>query len=361
MNNKCTMTLKSYITSNIYWGLWFMFCFRTVVFRTVGPLSLHQSKILLWSLLVGFVLLGTAATYKTRRNHLSVLVNVALPFEIYTVLSYKDYLSWQTTACLITASILSTAYILIISTEKIPCRQLRHIIIKRRITKCLLGTRTIIACCFLFIVLSVASTTLFGTSLTKSSINAYKDDGNDTWTIANNIEQVCLFSEERWHSLSNKEKTTAMQVIANIECRYLGLPHELTVVTAPLGENAAASYDDRTHIITINIKHFEESDPLDIIDSICHEAYHAYQHRLCDAYDSVDDQYKSLLGFYDVTFYKQEFAHYTNGSGNFYEYYFQHCETKARDYASDSVDEYKHRIQNHLGDSAQLRYDTATQ
>lgn len=348
MNNKCTMTLRGYIISNVYWGLLFMYWFRTIVFRTYDTLSLHQSKILLWGLFVGCILFGIAVTYKTRRNHLSVLVNISLPFEIYTMLSYKNYVSWQTTICLIVALILSAGYILIISTAKTPRRRQRHIIIKRRIAKCLLGTRTIISCCLLFIVLSVASTTLFGNSLTKSSINAYKDDGNNTWTISNNIEQVCLFSEEKWHSLSNKEKTTAMQVIANIECRYLGLPHELTVVTASLSENVAASYDDRTHTININIKHFEDADPLDIIDSICHEAYHAYQHRLCDAYDSVNDQYKTLLDFYDVTFYKEEFADYTNGSDNIYEYYFQHCEIKARNYASSAVDEYEYRIQEYL-------------
>lgn len=258
-------------------------------------------------------------------------------------------MSWQILVSLIATVVLSAGYIFIISTTKIASRRPRALIIIKKIRHCLLGMRTITTCCLLLIVASVAAGTLFGVSLTRSSVSPSKEKTGSTWTIANNIDMVCRFSETKWYALSSEEKTTAMQVIANIECRYLGLPHELTLITASLPGNTLASYDDRTHTIKIDIDHFEESPPDEIIDSICHEAYHAYQYRLCDAYDSMDDQYRSLLDFYDVAFYKQKFQNYSSGEDDFYIYYIQRCEVKARSYAKSAVAEYEYKISKYLG------------
>lgn len=349
MNNKNTMGLKRFFYSHLFWGSLFMYWFRVTTFRVADPLSLTQSKFLLWGLVICCTLLGIGLTCKLRRNHLSILVNIALPFELYTLYTYRSCLSQQILISLIAAVILSVAYIFIISTAKISSHRPRALIISKRIKHCLLGMRTITSCCLLLIVASVAAGTLFGVSLTKSSVSPAKEDDDSVWTIANNIDLVCRFSETKWYTLSSEEKTTAMQVIANIECRYLGLPHELTLITASLPGNTLASYDDRTHTIKIDIDHFEESPPEEIIDSICHEAYHAYQYRLCDAYDSMDDQYRSLIDFYDVAFYKQEFKNYSSGEDDFYAYYIQRCEMKARSYAKSAVEEYEYNINKHLG------------
>lgn len=348
MKDKNTMSLKYYLFSNLYWGLLSMYWFRAALFKTVDTLSLNTSKTLLWLLFVGFISLGIAITYKVRRNNLSLLVNIALPFEIYAIASYSNHIFGLITASLIAATILSVGYILIISTAQITDLRHKQAIIKRRIIKCLLGTRTIVSCCMLLVISFIVTAAIFGTSLTKSSVAAHKDNNDNIWTIANNIEQVCLFSDESWHSLSDNEKTSAMQVIANIECRYLGLPHELNVITSVLPDNVAAAYNDRTHTININIQYFDDASPSDILDSICHEAYHAYQYRLCEAYDDVDDRYKTLLGFYDVPYYKQEFKNYTNGGDDLHEYYFQHCESRAREYAHAAVSEYEYRIYEHM-------------
>ena len=61
-----------------------------------------------------------------------------------------------------------------------------------------------------------------------------------------------------------------------------------------------ACYKDRTHVITINIDHLEVDQAHDILDSLCHEARHAYQHRLCDVYDSISEEQRELLVFYNI-------------------------------------------------------------
>ena len=98
--------------------------------------------------------------------------------------------------------------------------------------------------------------------------------------------------------------------------------------------------------------HFD-SDPADeILDSLCHEAYHAYQHCLCEAYDSVDAEFRDLRAFEGILEYKAEFADYTHGDDDFYAYYFQRCEADARSYAEDAVYDYYRKIGNYLAQSA---------
>lgn len=102
-------------------------------------------------------------------------------------------------------------------------------------------------------------------------------------------------------------------------------------------------------VITINIDHLEVDPAHDILDSLCHEARHAYQHRLCDVYDSVSEEQRELLVFYNVQMYKQEFSNYVNGKEDAFGYYYQWCESDARAYAREAVIDYYSKIETYLG------------
>lgn len=253
-----------------------MIWFRSLMFRSVKSLSLTQSKILLWLLTIVAISIGFILTFKNRRNYVSIVINLAIPYEAYILYTYWNVLTWQLYAGLGIAACLSGFYMYIIFSRRIRNTQKRKYIIINRIKRGFLGVRTITSFCLLTVVIFVASSTLFGVSLTKSKIGPTENGDFESWTIANNIEYVAWFQEKTWEELSVEEKTTAMQVIANIECRYLGLPHELTLVTARLPKNTLAAYDDRIHTIQVNIEHFETSSSYDVLESICHEAYHAY-------------------------------------------------------------------------------------
>lgn len=85
------------------------------------------------------------------------------------------------------------------------------------------------------------------------------------------------------------------------------------------------------------------NDPMDLVNTICHESYHAYEHRLIDMYESSSDQYKQLKVFEYATEYQKEFNNYTEylpELDNYEEYYYQLCEADARDYADVREFEY---------------------
>ena len=66
-------------------------------------------------------------------------------------------------------------------------------------------------------------------------------------------------------------------------------------------------------------------------------------------YDSLDDQYKNMLTFYNASVYKKEFSSYIDGDDDYFGYYFQSCEMNARAYAITAVEEYEERINEYLG------------
>ena len=128
---------------------------------------------------------------------------------------------------------------------------------------------------------------------------------------------------------------------------YLGLPHELNVRLGPLQEDNLANYDDKTHVITVNIDHIEYDPPETILDSVCHECFHAHQRRACDAYETIPAEYKGLLEFYNVQVYSEEFSNYIGDNSE--EYYYQLVERHARAYGAASVKDYYDNINEYLG------------
>ena len=219
--------------------------------------------------------------------------------------------------------------------------------IKKRIWHSLVSVRNITVTCLAVIPIILGFSLLFrGGYVSAKTTPAFSGDENK---LANNIETVSKLDSEIWPSLSTKEKLEVLQTVANVEARFLGLPHELNVRLGALPEDNLASYDDSNYIVTINIDHIEFSPPEEILNSVCHECYHAHQRRACDAYDTIPDEYKELLEFYDIQVYEREFSNYVSGADRGEEYYNQLVERHARAYGDTSVEDYYAHINEYLG------------
>ncbi len=196
----------------------------------------------------------------------------------------------------------------------------------------------------------IVSTTIFDQTLIHSPVEP-TNALNDVQSTTGSMESLILLRDDAWHDLSLKERLGVLQTIANIEKQYLGLPHELIVETADLGDIQIATYRDATHEIQVNVNSLLFDSPQDLVDSICHEAFHAFQHRLIDAYDGADDALKPLRIFRSASIYKEEFNNYADGEDNLLEYMLQECEIDACEYAERSTEDYFDMIRDYLGDS----------
>lgn len=345
MNNKNTESLGKYIFDNVFNAVVALIWFR-LIFRVLPNMTFSQSKWILRAMMLVCVSVGVLLTYKKRRNSLSMLVNIMFPLELYALVAFWHELRILSIALLVSAILLSLAYLYLIFSAKIPRKKDPRTVIKQRAVRGVLGMRTIVTIVMSVLVIQLWSNVLFNNSLFKTDQTATKGTDVNEYTIANNIEVVSNLREEVWETLSIDEKMHTLQTIANIESHFLGLPHELNLQIESLDENVLAHYVETTHSISLNINCFDGSAH-EILDSLCHEAYHAFQHRLVDAYDSVDPEYQNLMIFNNAERFKNEFKHYRRGEDDFIEYYLQSCEQTARTYGANAVQDYYAKIESY--------------
>jgi hypothetical protein len=338
MRDGNTMSKTGYFLAHVFWGLLAAVIYQYSCFRCAPGMEFAASRLLLWGLMAGFSVLGIALTWGRRRNHLSMLVNLVLPIEAYMALSYWPYLKRPFIAVAAAAGVTAFAYFLSVMCRKIENKDRCGTVLMRRLRHGVLGGRTLFAVGLILLIAPVAIHTAFGGDLFSPASAA------ENHTIAGHLEELRKLEEDTWETLDRAERLDLLQTVANIEDTYLGLPHELSVTAGDLPESIAGQYDDRTHSITLDDDYLMNRLAHEVLDTVCHEAYHAYQHRLCDAYDSLDSDFKGLLLFYRTEKYTVDFEHYYSGD-DFDAYYSQQVEIDARNYAADAVEDYYAKIE----------------
>lgn len=339
MSKNNALSKKKYLTENILFALLLAFCFRATLFKNIPSLSYTTSNVVFGIIFISLLSINILATWNKRRSFFNVYCNTSIALGVYIFVSYI-YIHPILWVVIAICFILSIAYSLLILTQQIKSRRNRKKILFNRLVHCAFGSRTIFGLGFILIILIVSATLLFSGSLISSDAKAESSIDSHSWTIEENIESVNNLQPGTWKKLSAKEKASTLQVIANIEASHLGLSHELTVILNTLSEGTIACYSDVTHIIIINVNCFEEFSSQKILNALCHEAYHAYQHNLCNAYDSISDSHKNLLAFRIIEDYKKEFNDYTSGQDDYLTYYTQTCEIEARQYAASATKYY---------------------
>ena len=139
-----------------------------------------------------------------------------------------------------------------------------------------------------------------------------------------------------------------MKTVADIEANYLGIP-EANVCADPLRETLLGSYNFSQNTVTLNLHQLSTQDAHTMLLVICHEMYHAYQHRLVNLYDQVEEEYRELQLFSQTATYKEEFSNYVDAKEDYDGYATQLCEQKSNEYARIAVKEYYARISQYLG------------
>lgn len=166
--------------------------------------------------------------------------------------------------------------------------------------------------------------------------------------ISSNIDTILLLQEEEWAKLSTQERLDVLQTVANIEATYLGLPHELNVTVKALDETTQGHYDDSTYTIAINADHLTEDPAHDLVETVAHEAYHAYERRLVDLYYATGSQERNLLLFGRIEEYRDNFDNYIDGDEDLIGYATQAVELDSVKYAIAAVIDYYDAIEEYL-------------
>ena len=340
--------IGEFIFNNIFWMLIAMVWYRGILFRCLEHQSLSTSKLVLWGLALVSTSIGTILEIKHHRKSRNVFFNVVIGYGIYTAIAYIHIRPTLINTVLLCMVFTVSGFFMVLQIiRRYNVKSYKHpISLKYR--SVMLTAQKMVGIGFAIIITVTGSARIFDSTLLKATVPPANEQNIEEQTIANNMETLVVIYDGSWNTLTAREKLDALQTVANIEQRYLGLPHELNIGVEDKDEEIAGTYNDETHEILISTKCLLYDSPWDLVNTICHEAYHAYQHRLIDLWNHADEDSRGLKIFQRVRSYAEEFKNYVSTEDDFYTYYIQHCESDARDYADDAEWDYYRKIRDYL-------------
>ena len=199
-----------------------------------------------------------------------------------------------------------------------------------------------VVCLYAAAVLYVASGFIFDRIEKKQ--NALAAEYTTAYTIAENREILCGLLPERWNRLTAAEKQELLQTAANTEANYLGIPKPLSVAVLDLEAGTRGRYVLQDHEIQIDEDHVENSSVQEVLGTLCHEAYHAYQIAMVEAFQEAGVEKQSLLLFRRAEIYQEELGRYQKGEKDYGRYYNQKLEEDARRYSASAVEDWYFKL-----------------
>ena len=345
MNVRYRIDLLS-IIEVIFWPCIYMFWYRGILFSTVLSLTYDQSFCLLLMLATIHIVYGIIRCIRDNEYSSGVWIDAVIPYGIYSVLVYYKYYTTFLVVIGILVIVLSALVICLIFFKDIKNMRKKKSIQRRLFNSIHFCKRSMSIGMWIFIIF-ITVRVLFSGDLFRANIEVSSTYG-EQYTISNNMDMLLKLQPDEWEKLDIKEKLDVCQCVANIEGNYLGITHELNVGSKFLENNTLGCYMNRTHQIIIDLECLETKSSVYILEIICHEAYHAYSHALCDMYQNLNDKDKELLLFRSTKQYIEEFSDYKEVEEDLYEYIDQQCEQDAYEYGADATKDYMWRIYDYL-------------
>ena len=331
------------------WGLLVVHLYRNIAFKVIPGFSLAQSNWVFWGVWLLCIATGLMFTPRRYRTSMAVFATINSPIAIYLVLSY--YKLYRTAFVIALSIIGSVAIIYVCLVLATNLKDIWHGKYQGKL-KCFVAgflhkTRMIVSMGLALIFLTFYLNIFLGLPL-MDPMTVSTDPKVNNQKISSNIDTILLLQEEEWAKLSTQERLDVLQTVANIEATYLGLPHELNVTVKALEETTQGHYDDSTHTIAINADHLTEDSAHDLVETVAHEAYHAYERRLVDLYYTTGSQERNLLLFGRIEEYRDNFDNYIDGDEDLIGYATQAVELDSVKYAIAAVVDYYDAIEEYL-------------
>ena len=293
MKEKNEMTELEFDFKSIGFITLFTGVYYSTFFHIIEGLTLNITNYIFFGIIVISGTLGVIIAPE-RRNKFSLFVNTVMPFEIITIVLYYSELKAVIYICLAVALMISAKCTISLARKPIRTdnKEKKRKIKLRRLCFCGPYIRSTFAVVFVGVLVGLmvisyiipSAVAMFdGEKAVVPSSENYHEN-----TIKGNYERLsALLNEDEWNTYSEKEKSAVLQLVCNIEATFLGLDHELNLKIDNTRQISGA-YNEKTH--TITICNLEEYAPKELLDTICHESYHAMQWKVIEIYNNLPEQ-----------------------------------------------------------------------
>ena len=325
--------IGSCIVCHLFWGGVFWFWNRVFLFRCLEGKTLLQSKLILLGMVLGGIALGLIIDLLYFKAAKNPFYNVIIGFGVYTALTY---ISLRRT--LVIVSLMASLVLGILFTLKVMCRPIgdwsrKSRIIGKRIYRAMAGSKAIFGLGLGSICVILGLSVILQGYLIAPTVSPAKYSELMDWSVTNRIEDLVCLTDEDFAELDVEKKLDIAQIVANIEVARLGIPHELNVVASKPAEKkitVLGYYNEAQHLIVINDEYLLRCNAKNLLDTVCHECYHAFQYRMLEEFRFEENGEPAQLNFVS-DIYSIEFEHYV--SDDKLGYYTQPCEISASEYA----------------------------
>lgn len=363
MRHKNTLSPLKYGLESLYWLALLLLLYCHTLFCPLPNISYPSSFMILSGTVATGDFLGFLFTYRKRRNHISLICTLSLAFGPYFLISFRNINRKPLIVAGHISATLIACYTFLVVFNYLRERKngTSNVSGWKCFAACVRANATISLLVLASLMLVTVSRPLIGLPIMEAATERSDvtdiTDNTEGETISKNMDTVLLLQEEEWNKLDVPERLQVMKTIADIEANYLGID-KLNVCTDVLSEKTLGHYVDSTQTITLNLSYLSTATASTMLSTLCHECFHAYQHRLVDLFRNLDAGSRDLLLFQTASKYHTEFGNYVSGEDDYIAYNSQWCEVDSDDYAEDTVSEYYYRIYQYNKDPSNRKEPT---
>lgn len=321
------MDFIEYIQNYAFAGEMCLLAYYYTVFVSLQGCTAPQSLLILEAVLLGGLVVDLLPVFRIPKCGWSILTTMFFLLGGYTFVTYYRNNPALYLSVLAVAAVVAIGY----SVWKFP-------------RKSSMGVKAVAAVAGIFYILCSAAIKY----IPQAENVLYRTVYTDADALDAHIEELLNLKAENYAMLTASEKIQLLQVVADIEGRYLGLDTRITVGCSDLKEDVLGYYKDSTKEIQIDTEYLD-SEPREVICLLAHEMYHAAQRQYARIYDKLSQDEKKSYFLTEAAEYAEELMHYKSGEeGGAYEYfsyYSQTLEREARAYGLVSAEQIFQRIE----------------
>ena len=323
---KNTMDSIEYIQNYAFAGEMCLLAYYYTVFVSLQGCTAPQSLLILEVALLGGLVVDLLPVFRIPKCGWSILTTMFFLLGGYTFVTYYRNNPVLYLGVLAAAAVMAIGY----AVWRFP-------------RKSSMGVKAVAAVAGIFFILCSAAIKY----IPQAENVLYNTVYTDADALDAHIEELQNLKPENYAALTVDEKIQLLQVVADIEGRYLGLDTRIRIGCSDLKEDVLGYYKDSTKEIQIDTEYLD-SEPREVICLLCHEMYHAAQQQYARIYDKLSQDEKKSYFLTEAAEYAEELKHYKNGEeGGAYEYfayYSQTLEREARAYGLVSTEQIFQRI-----------------
>lgn len=350
------------IIEHSYWIFIMFLNYKNLLFIPLDDCSVVSSKRILIACMVIASIIGTALRWRKCMTTRGVLADIMIGVGAYTIMAYKGYYAGWIKMLFIIFLIFFIGYAGLVFSRKsrgqfilnIKSKKRKHFIIKSRTVRMMNVAGLVLGLTMFVLVIPITYNRIFHGGFVVADVKQTSISGFDTnyteneWGLTYNIESISkIRNVESWEPLTTVQKLSVLQDVCNCESNYWGMDFRVTIVMDDLQEHTLGSYCDAERRIVIDKQHLENDAPDEILDTVLHEMYHAWEHSLVRLYLDSSESQRKMRVFQHCDEYIREMANYQDGGEDyesFMAYYCQYLERDSRIYAADAVKEYYDEI-----------------